>query len=525
LFLGGLAESNAEKSLHPAIMLIRKRLEAKSKVHALREWELEQIENCLSSLPTDLQANVRVALERCRLVQFGLPNYLRWMASDAKIELSEEELIRLQEQLQRDGTQILDRLKTEVAEFDRKFLQRLPAEARQKFQRRLGFPIEQLPNWGKSMPWHAYAALWLPFEQTGQHSAEAYSRLRYRLDPKVEFGAPVPFSSQFMERVPLSEVIREYGMARFSPAQIETAIREHIDQIRSYASSIANDDAKTRAAVLAGIDLMDQWVRGEPIDELDDWDRMYRATTDYQATFLHIGELEDVRGRTPAKHLVDYPGPASRHLYQMLSIHRWMGLPGGSDGSFKDELDLTQSQKLRLNQFWYKKHNASKLNWEAQLALFPELKAELESVLTPQQSVIGFQCVVAGSGPFRILMHPDAAKDYDLSPDDRIALKSFAQQERKRIEQARLEGVRRSYQTAISSLAPAVQRELFAQIEFDLRTLAAVLAECNVRVDAKRFPHRYYWFDEFYDTGRVSAPLEDVKGRSRKTLMKYGWKD
>lgn len=511
---------------HPIREAVSKRQRLENEVNEFRQWELAQVEQLLDDLPSETETKVRLALERCRLVQFGLPNYIRWMAADGEIQWTEEQLIQLQDQLRRNESQMQESLKFEAAEFDRKFLQRLPAAARQTLQRRLGFSLDQLPAWRRTMKWNTFNDLWLPFERSHANRAEeAYRNLRYLLDHQVTSPSVFPFSIRFMELVPVSQVNQEYGMSRYSPSDIETAIRDHIMKLQSFVNSAAAKDMDKPENYRAMIELMEQWLRNEPVNDLDDWDRLYKTTTNYHDEFLHIGELTDVRGKTAVKHLSDSPGSLHYSIYQMPSIIRWASLPQAALGSFERELDLTDAQRIRLSQFWFKKRELGQMKWDERRAMFPELQKELETVLTPQQTVIGFQCVVAGWGPFPILMHPDAAEDYGLSPEDRVALKSFAQTERARIEQNQLASVRRSYQTIIANLEPKTRQLLCDKVGLDPATLSLALAECNAPVNANRFPQRYYWFDEFYDQGRVCPPLEDTKTRSRKTLIKYGWVD
>ncbi|MBL8891860.1 MAG: hypothetical protein JNL67_17930 [Planctomycetaceae bacterium] len=521
----GTSARHARNQIHPVVEIIVKRLESRKQVNEFRQWELTQVEQLLDDLPSELEVKVRLALERCRLVQFGLPNYIRWMAADGEVQWTEDQLIQLQDQLRRNESQMLDSLKFEVAEFDRKFLQRLPTAARQTLQRRLGFSLDQLPAWRRTMPWTNFSQLWLPFEGKVKSPDEAYRRLSHLLDHRITEHSSYPLSQNLMERVPLSEMKREYGMSRYTPLEIETAARDLFERLRGPANSIADNKHLEQANYLAEIRLMEQWLRNETVNDLDDWDQMYRSTTNYHEEFGHIGELEDVRGRTPSKHLADYAFPTPRAVYLAKSMNRWIGLPADLHGTFAIELDLTDIQRNHLSQFWYKKLKADQLKWDEIRAMFPKLQKELETVLTPQQTVIGFQCVVAGWGPFPIMMHPDAAEDYGLSPEDRVALKSFAQTERARIEQNQLASVRRSYQTVIASLEPKTRQLLCEKVGLDPATLSMALAECNAPVNANRFPQRYYWFDEFYDQGRVSPPLEDTKTRSRKTLIKYGWVD
>jgi hypothetical protein len=156
-----ILEEGKPSSLDLAFQL---RLERKADIQQFREWELQAVQSCINELPISIRAKVLPAMEQCRLVEFGICNYVRWIATESEPVMSDADLHKLEAFFTHQMNEVKSKVTDAVAELDRKIVEALPANARKKLELQLGFPIHEFPAWRSRVAPQAYWTLWLPFE-------------------------------------------------------------------------------------------------------------------------------------------------------------------------------------------------------------------------------------------------------------------------------------------------------------------------------------------------------------------------
>lgn len=510
-------EGQGEVQLNPWVVAAASRRKLQLKIDSFREWELQMVDASLNDLPPSIRQKVLPALERCRLAEFGIANYVRWIATAHEPLMTDVELREMERRIDQQMADV-DRQVTEaVVEIDRKILTLLPESARTRFERQLGFPIEKLPEWRGRVSRSTYESLWLPFERrfvrvpdVALRCLEPYLNGQSRQQSLAHLLAYRALPYDLLVRVPRRDLRREYGLARYSPEQIQAAVDANIGDLRTALAGATVDasalEPETRDAISAMAEFqianLEQWLRGDPLGSLDDWDFLYSRELSYWRHFASVSESPRAASRAAV-------ATVGRLDAEVHGGSQWQALLRYPDREFGHVLDLTERQQQALQRIW-SDYSATDRNPVRSDADHRRMLRDLESVLTPGQAVIGFQMTVAAWGPFRILIHPVSAEEYELSDGDRQQLKSLVERERARLSDWRYAKYHETYLAILASLPPAVLGQLVQQVGLSSDRIATCLAVIDR--DARGYasmPLRYRWFDEYYDHGRTAQLPDD----------------
>ncbi|MBL8891866.1 MAG: hypothetical protein JNL67_17960 [Planctomycetaceae bacterium] len=510
-------EGQGNVQLNPWVVAAASRRKLQPKIDGFREWELQLVDASLNDLPLPIRQKVLPALEQCRLAEFGIANYVRWIAIAHEPLMTDVELREMERRIDHQMADVDRQVSEAVVEIDRKILALLPESARTRFERQLGFPIEKLPDWRGQVSQSTYESLWLPFERrfvrvpdVAMRCLEPYLNGQSREQSLTHLLAYRALPYDLLVRVPRKDLRREYGLQRYSPEQIQAAVAANLADLRRALAVGAVDtttlEPETRGAISAMAEFqitnIEQWLLGDPLrSSLDDWDFLYSRELNYWRHFASVSESPLAATRAPVA-TVGRLGP---------DVHggsQWQALLRYPDREFGQVLDLTERQQEELQVIW-SDYSATDRKPVRSDADHRRMLQDLESVLTPGQAVIGFQMTVAAWGPFRILIHPVSAEEYDLSDGDRQELKSLVERERARLSDWRYAKCRETYLAILASLPPAVLGQLVQQVGLSSDRIASCLADIDRDAGSyASMPLRYRWFDEYYDHGRT-APLAD----------------